>query len=160
MEIQSVQVVRLRRGASGNPRPVHRQPTHLVSVLTRGKLYLRKVTQKEAWRMVEQGRCRIDKKIDGRERRARLKTIIDLRAGWDQHLPAGALKTTYHEDLGDTRSLITSKRVQRVDKEHGHDFVKYDPDLTFSELRAGAFVSAVTRVRLAAARAERAFIKK
>ena len=96
------------------------------------------------------------RKATGNEKRPRLISIKDVHAGVDQQIPIGTLVTTYTEDLGDTRFVITSKRVQ-PDGGRG-SLVKYDPDLTFAELREGRFVSATTVERRAVARAERSFL--
>jgi hypothetical protein len=160
MQTQSVEVVRVKRGVSGVVRKRPAQPLHLVKILTRGHQYLRKCTQKEAWRLIKSGRAKEHTDAKGRERLPRLKTIIDLSAGAELKVPIGSLKTTYEEPLGDTRSLITSKRVQAGDKKYGDSFVAWDQGLTFKELRAGQFVSAETKVRREIARQDRAFSKK
>ena len=153
METFQVEVVKLRRGASGNPTKRTATPDSLVKILSPGRKYLRKCTQREARSLLtlQPERFKIEHEVKGPERRTRYKKIIDLRAGVDQTLRPNSLTTVYAEMLGNTRFVETSKRVQ------GSTFVEWDPDLTFKELEAGLFVSAVTEARRKMSREQRRF---
>lgn len=115
--------------------------SHLVRCTTAGGAFLGHVKLREAHQLIREGRA---KGVGGNKKRE-FQTLVRLDRFVDMKIPGGTLTTTYREHLGDTRSVLTPKRIAP----HGGGFVKYDPDLTFAELHAGHFVSAATKLRRA-----------
>lgn len=91
----------------------------------------------------------------GGNNKRKFQTLVRLDKFVDMRIPGGTLSTTYREDLGNTRSVVTLKRLTKEG-----EFVKYDSELTFKELSAGRFVSAATKRRRAAEREQQRFKKK
>jgi hypothetical protein len=105
-----------------------------IAVLTRNGIFLGRITQTEALRLLSEKKAKVlsyNKK--------RLIAITDLTDHFTGGLPQKALETTYIESLKEQRKTRTSKRVQPNYFGRAADLVKWDPGLTFEELRRGRF---------------------
>lgn len=106
-----------------------------VRQLSRGGVYLGRVTADRAREMLRAGTATIAART-----RKRVQAIY-VDKGVSRAIPQPTA-LTYDEDLGDSRHVTTLKRYNA---EQG-TFDRWDPQLTFRELREGKYQSGARRV--------------
>ncbi len=108
---------------------------HPIRAFTVGGIYLRRLSLKEANRLIFIGLAKVRTATS-----RNLKSIIELRSRVDHSIPGASLRSVCREQLGDTHSVLVLLRATK-DKR----LVPWDPRLTGEEARAGRFISAETQ---------------